>query len=121
MCASQDFITRALEKDPQHRPTIMDMINHRWIRTLRRSASVRQLPVQASSHHAVGGSAAPAGGMLLPGAPMAHDGDDGGKALSPTAAALQHQYFSSAHAVPGGLGAAVPPSAKSFSAFTHRA
>jgi len=43
---AKDFITQALEKDPLARPTVMDMINHKWIRTLRRSASVRNLNAQ---------------------------------------------------------------------------
>mmetsp|Transcript_17092 Transcript_17092/g.42820 ORF Transcript_17092/g.42820 Transcript_17092/m.42820 type:complete len:588 (-) Transcript_17092:1419-3182(-) len=65
---ARDFILRALEKDPIERPTIMDMLNHRWIKIHRRSSSVRQLRPQgeggAGKEDGAGalGALSPAGG-----------------------------------------------------------
>lgn len=29
---AKDFITKALDKDPLERPTILEMLNHKWIK-----------------------------------------------------------------------------------------
>ncbi|GFH09303.1 protein kinase domain-containing protein [Haematococcus lacustris] len=76
---ARNFISQALEKDPLERPSVHDMLHHKWIKTYRRSSSVRQLP----GRHANSGGGSKAGSSISSQCIPEQD-DPGSSATSPT-------------------------------------